>query len=75
MQSSQPMSVSQPMAAEHTLSLSIDFGGSGSKVHYQFGGGMLEPAASVEFESSSTESDSSLIPGQVEAGFMGNLFG
>jgi len=38
-------------------------------------GGMREPAASVEFESSSTESDSSLIPGQVEAGFMGNLFG
>ena len=30
------------MAAEHNLSLSIDFGGSGSKVIYQFGGGKLQ---------------------------------
>ena len=37
-------------------------------------GGMPSPAASVEQEES-TEDDSSLIPGQVEAGFMGSLFG
>ena len=37
-------------------------------------GGVPSPAASVEQEES-TEDDSSLIPGQVEAGFMGNLFG
>ena len=30
------------MAAEHNLNLSIDFGGSGSKVIYQFGGGKLQ---------------------------------
>jgi len=30
------------MAAEHTLNLSIDFGGSGSKFIYQFGGGKLQ---------------------------------
>jgi len=37
-------------------------------------GSMLSPAASVEQEES-TLYDSSLIPGQVEAGFMGSLFG
>ncbi len=37
-------------------------------------GSTPSPAASVEKEKS-TESDSSLIPGQVEAGFMGSLFG
>ena len=39
-------------------------------------GGMPPPAAaSVSREESAESEDSSLIPGQVEAGFMGNLFG
>ena len=38
-------------------------------------GGMPPPAASVSKEESAESEDSSLIPGQVEAGFMGNLFG
>ena len=39
-------------------------------------GGTREPAAaSVSKEESAESEDFSLIPGQVEAGFMGNLFG
>jgi len=38
-------------------------------------GGMRLPEVEEVEESSRAESDSSLIPGQVEAGFMGNLFG
>jgi len=44
-------------------------GGSGGS------GGRRSPDVFVSKEESAESEDSSLIPGQVEAGFMGNLFG
>jgi len=41
----------------------------------EIGGGRRSPEVEEVEESSRAESDSSLIPGQVEAGFMGSLFG
>ncbi len=38
-------------------------------------GGMRSPDVEVSKEESAESEDSSLIPGQVEAGFMGSLFG